>query len=232
VIALEMALFRLVPKFSGIYRAFSKRSRTRRTIDQILEPIEAFQELTAHLDMPEKIEPRPEISDMDLNIIAYNPDTQDYENTVINSKAQYMEKRVLFIGIIGAFVPECTCEVVYEWAKAAKAFKIVLEVDEITVVSKNDPFVMQNFARKLGYEDRLNFLADWNGEFNKIMKSQRDFELELGTRNFRYVAYMNYGVLKCVFSSYWSEMFFTSSVEPGFIWRKMISPQENALFYC
>ena len=85
-----------------------------------------------------------------------------------------------------AFVPECSCEVVYEWARAAKVFKKEYEIDDVTIVTMNDPYVVTHFAKKLDYEDRLNFIADWDGRLNDVIDCRQNFELELGIKPFKF----------------------------------------------
>ena len=184
------------------------------------------------LEGSDEIEPRIELPSMNLHMISYNWKTRQYETNIIESKSYYENKRVIFLGIIGAFVPECTCEVIFDWARASEVFKDEFVIDEITVVTQNDPFVVNHFAKRLGYKDRINFIADWNGQLNEHMKCEKELELELGKRNHRYASFIPYNTLQIVLSSAWEDMFYTKIVHPMYMWNAMKDPNQKALFFC
>mmetsp|Transcript_3859 Transcript_3859/g.3652 ORF Transcript_3859/g.3652 Transcript_3859/m.3652 type:complete len:84 (-) Transcript_3859:263-514(-) len=44
--------------------------------------------------------------------------------------------------------------------RGQKNFKEFLRMDQIIIVSMNDAYVMQHFAKKLDYGDRISYIAD------------------------------------------------------------------------
>ena len=96
----------------------------------------------------------------------------------------------------------------------------------------NDPYVVTHFAKKLDYEDRLNFIADWDGRLNDVIDCRQNFELELGNRNHRYTSFILYGTLQIILTSEWENMFFTKCIHPIFMWQKMQHRRQRVLFFC
>lgn len=232
-----MALFQVSRRLTRLFRKSSSANpktppNFEESLDNDIIPKHILESLESYGYPDKKLEPRPLLPQADLNIIQFNKNTSTYESFVTKSPDYFMERRVIFVGIIGAFVPECTCEVVYEWAKVSQVLKKQFSIDEITVVSKNDPFVMTHFAKKLDYQSRLNFLADWDGKFLEIMKCNMNLELELGERNHRFVAYAQYGLLKVVHSSSWNKLYFTKCIHPYYIWRYMTDKKRRAYYFC
>ena len=223
-------MFRIVRNVSRLARSFGELPKPG--WGDLEDVHNLFCELDAYSGGPDTVEPRKPLPELDLHLVSYNPETKDYETSIINTKTYYEEKRVIFLGILGAFVPECTCEVVYEWARASEVFKERFELDDVTVITQNDPFVVTHFARKLGYEHRLNFIADWNGKLNEPMRCQKELGMELGLRNHRYNAFILYGKLQIVISSHISELFFTKCIHPIFMWQNMNDPTQNPLYFC
>ncbi|OMJ92697.1 hypothetical protein SteCoe_4438 [Stentor coeruleus] len=233
-----MALSQVSRRLTRLFRKASSANQStppnfEDSLDNEIIPKHILDSLESY-GYPEKkeIEPRPLLPSVDLNIIQYNKSTGSYDSFVTKSPDYFMERRVIFVGIVGAFVPECTCEVVYEWARASEVLKEDFYIDEITVVSKNDPFVMSHFAKKLDYQSKLNFLADWDGKFLEIMKCNMSLGLELGDRNHRFVAYAQYGILKVVHFSSWNKLYFTKSIHPCYIWRYMTDKKRRAYYFC
>ena len=202
------------------------------SLSNTLVPKHIMESLESYFEHPTEVEPRPQIPELNLHMIQYNKEKKLYENIVVNAKSYFTPKRCILIGIIGAFVPECTCEVIYEWARAAAVFKEEFDFDDITIVSMNDPFVMEHFAKKLDYEDRVNYIADWDGKLNDLMKCRYELDLELGHRNYRYAAFVMNNSLQVVQSSGWNKLFFMKMIHPIYMWQNMKNKHKRALYFC
>jgi len=172
---------------------------------------------------------RKDMEAFHLPLVTYDPEAKDFKVSEINTKDYFAGRRSIFVGIIGAFEPECN-DVVYDWARAARAFKKNFKFDDVVCVGVNDAYVMQHYARKLGYEDRVSFLADWKGEFSQFMESYREIE-DFGKRGTRYSSVVMYGRLKVIFSSAQSKLFYFSGVAPTFLWRKCASKKYKSRIF-
>ncbi|CAG9310963.1 unnamed protein product [Blepharisma stoltei] len=165
---------------------------------------------------------RKDLPDTELDFIKYNPDTKEYEIQKIKGREYFKQQRVIFVGIVGAFVPECTEQVVWDWATRSKGIKKSARMDEIIIVSMNDAYVMQHFAKKLDYGDRLSFIADWNGAFTKNAETLIEFDsgCGLGARSQRYSSPTIHGRMKAIYqSAHGDKLLYTVSSHPIYLWR-------------
>lgn len=228
-----MALFRVFRRFTNLSRRFSEMPNMEGfDIEELCGDKEVFEELDKYDDGPEENEPRSPLPEMNLHMVSYNSLTKSYDTSIIKTPDFFSPKRAIFIGIIGAFVPECTCEVIYEWARASKVFKERFNLENIVVITQNDPYVVAHLAKKLDYEDRIDYIADWDGRLNALMKCEKELELELGKRNHRYAGFLLYGKLQIVVSNSVYELFFTEPVHPIFMWQGMNHPTQCPLYFC
>ena len=72
-------------------------------------------------------------------------------------------KKVLLVGVPGAFTPTCSDEHLPGYKKLASDF-FSKGIEEIYVVSTNDPFIMKSWSDSLNISD-FKFISDGNGEF-------------------------------------------------------------------
>ena len=79
------------------------------------------------------------------------------------SSADLFNKKVILVGVPGAFTPTYTNEHLPGYINNFDTFKSK-GIDEVFFVSVNDPFVMQKWGDSLG-ENNLKFIADSDGEF-------------------------------------------------------------------
>jgi glutaredoxin/glutathione-dependent peroxiredoxin len=94
-------------------------------------------------------------------------------------------KHVVFVGYPGAFTPTCMATHIPEFIEGASKIK-AQGVDEIIAMSVNDPFVQTAFAEHLGGKDKINFIADGNGELTKALGLDMDLSVaHLSTRGMR-----------------------------------------------
>ena len=72
-------------------------------------------------------------------------------------------RKVVVLGVPGAFTPGCSATHLPGYVKNAGAFK-AKGVHEIVCVSVNDPFVMAAWGKAQGAEGKVRCLADTNAE--------------------------------------------------------------------
>lgn len=105
-------------------------------------------------------------------------------------------RRVVIIGLPGAFTPTCTSRHVPSFIEHHAALK-GKGVDDIFCVSVNDAFVMDAWSRSLGAGGKIRMLADGNGEFTRALGLDSDrSEQGMGTRSQRYSMYVDDGVVR------------------------------------
>ncbi len=105
-------------------------------------------------------------------------------------------RRVVLIGVPGAFTPTCSNAHLPGFAGKAAAFE-AKGIDEIAVTSVNDVFVMNAWAKASGAADKISFLADGSGDFAKALGLTLDLsERGLGVRSQRYSMLVEDGIVK------------------------------------
>ena len=108
----------------------------------------------------------------------------------------FMGKKVVLFAVPGAFTPTCHKNHLPGYLENAAAFK-ALGVDTIAVVSVNDVHVMRAWAEITEAADRVEFLADGNGDFTKAVDMAADFSgAGMGTRSKRYSMLVENGTVK------------------------------------
>lgn len=105
-------------------------------------------------------------------------------------------KKVVLIGLPGAFTP--TCHGNHVPGFLAKETEIKSKgVDTIAVVSVNDVFVMDAWAKALGATGKIEFLADGSAAFAKAAGLSMDLtERGMGVRSQRYSMLVDDGVVR------------------------------------
>lgn len=106
-------------------------------------------------------------------------------------------KRVVLIGMPGAFTPTCSMNHLPGYLKHAHLIRSK-GVDTIAVTTTNDAFVMGAWAKHTGADDQVVFLSDGNGEFCKAIGLHFDgTERGIGAvRSKRYSMLVDNGVVK------------------------------------
>ncbi|KAG0455288.1 hypothetical protein HPP92_024253 [Vanilla planifolia] len=95
-------------------------------------------------------------------------------------------KKVVLIGVPGAFTPTCSMQHVPGFIASAEELKSK-GVDEILVISVNDPFVMKAWAKTYPENKHVKFLADGSASYTKDLGLELDLnEKGLGLRSRRY----------------------------------------------
>ena len=115
-----------------------------------------------------------------------NPFKWVYKTT----KDIFTDKKVVVIGLPGAFTPTCSTFQLPLFEAMYEKFK-ELGVDEIYCTSVNDAFVMFKWSCDLGVE-KVKMLPDGNGDFAKELGMLVDKRnLGFGPRSWRYVMYVD-----------------------------------------
>ncbi len=108
-------------------------------------------------------------------------------------------KRVVLIGMPGAFTPTCSMNHLPGYLKQADAIR-AKNVDTIAVTTVNDAFVMGAWSKTNGADDKVVFLSDANCEFVKGIGLGFDgTERGIGpVRSKRYSMLVDDGVVKAL----------------------------------
>lgn len=105
-------------------------------------------------------------------------------------------KRVILIGLPGAFTPTCSMNHLPGYIENLETFKSK-GVDAIAVVSVNDVFVMDAWAKHTRGEGKIHYLADGNADFTKAVGLDADFSAAgFGVRSRRYSMLVEDGVVR------------------------------------
>lgn len=95
-------------------------------------------------------------------------------------------KKVILFGVPGAFTPTCSMQHVPGFISSAEELK-AKGVDEILLVSVNDPFVMKAWAKTYPDNKFVKFLADGSAKYTQALGLELDLtEKGLGVRSRRF----------------------------------------------
>ncbi len=107
-------------------------------------------------------------------------------------------KRVILFSLPGAFTPTCSTYQLPGYENGAADFK-AQGIDEIYVMSVNDTFVMNKWARDQKLEN-VKVIPDGAGEFTRQLGMLVDkSNIGFGMRSWRYAAIVNDGVIEAWF---------------------------------
>ncbi|KAK9102735.1 hypothetical protein Sjap_019989 [Stephania japonica] len=96
-------------------------------------------------------------------------------------------KKVIIVGVPGAFTPTCSTKHVPGFVEHAEELK-AKGVDDILLVSVNDPFVMREWAKTFPDNKHVKFLADGSASYTHVLGLELDLSDEgLGIRSNRFV---------------------------------------------
>ena len=105
-------------------------------------------------------------------------------------------KRVIIIGLPGAFTPTCSSKHIPGFLEYYPKLK-AKAIDEIMCVSVNDAFVMDAWAKALGADNKVRMLGDGNADFAKATGLDADMVSRgMGVRSRRYAMLVDNGVVK------------------------------------
>lgn len=90
----------------------------------------------------------------------------DGEVTRTDTQALFAGRKVLVIGVVGAFTPVCGVSHLPEYIPLVEAFQKHGDVERIVCLCAADPFVMAAWATELGIDhERIAMLTDNNADF-------------------------------------------------------------------
>ena len=124
----------------------------------------------------------------------------------VSSTSLFNGRRVMVIGVVGAFTPVCTGKHLPEFMAYQQELTQAGLVDEVVCISVADPFVQRAWGRSIGLESGIRLLTDTNAAF--AIATGLDVDLSsigLGRRSTRYVMVVNDGVVELL----------TVEVKPG-----------------
>ena len=116
----------------------------------------------------------------------------------VSSADLFNKKKVILVGVPGAFTPTCSNDHLPGYVKYYDSFKSK-GIDEIFFISVNDPFVMEKWGESVG-QNSLKFIADSNGEFMNSSELMIDLSAAgLGKRLSRFSMFVDNGLIKEIF---------------------------------
>ncbi len=123
-----------------------------------------------------------------------DPEVED-ERTDHRSTSWYFGgKKVILIGLPGAFTPTCTNQMLPDYELLYDKFKAI-GIDKIYCTSVNDDYVMEGWARQENI-DKIEMLPDGNGELAESLGMLvKKTNLGMGNRSWRYAMYIDDGVI-------------------------------------
>ena len=105
-------------------------------------------------------------------------------------------RKVVLFGLPGAFTPTCHKNHLPGYIEHADNI-LAKGVDEIAVVSVNDPHVMNAWAESTGGKGRITFLSDGNAEFARAIGLELDrAAVGMGLRMKRFSMIVDDGVIR------------------------------------
>ena len=117
----------------------------------------------------------------------------------VSTSEIFDNKKVVIIGLPGAFTPTCSSTHLPGFENKYNDFK-ALGIDEVYCVSVNDAFVMYQWAKNANIKD-VKMLPDGNAEFTKqIGMLVKKENLGFGERSWRYSMFVDSGTIKEIFA--------------------------------
>jgi peroxiredoxin len=105
-------------------------------------------------------------------------------------------KRVLFFAVPGAFTPTCDARHMPGYIELADKIR-AKGVDSIACMSVNDVFVMKAWGKSAGAGDKVQMLADGNGEYARALGLALDAKgFGMGERSQRFAMVVKNGVVE------------------------------------
>lgn len=108
------------------------------------------------------------------------------------------QRRVVIIGLPGAFTPTCSTRHLPSYIERHADLK-AMSIADIFCVSVNDAYVMHAWSESLKAGGKIRMLADGNAEFTKAIGLEADrSDAGMGIRSRRYSMYVDDGVVKAL----------------------------------
>ncbi|MCW4113519.1 peroxiredoxin [Aurantimonas sp. MSK8Z-1] len=118
--------------------------------------------------------------------------------TNLSTDEIFAGKRVVLIGVPGAFTPTCSMNHLPGYIAQADALR-AKGVETIAVVAVNDVHVMNAWEKSTDADGKILFLSDGNGEFTKALGLDADLSVAgMGLRSKRYSMLVEDGAVKAL----------------------------------
>ena len=115
----------------------------------------------------------------------------------VSSTKLFNEKKIILVGVPGAFTPTCSNEHLPGYIENYESF-VSKGIDDIYFVSVNDPFVMNKWGEL--NKSNVKFIADSDGEFMKKSGFEMDLSAAgLGNRLTRFSMLIDNGLVVEIF---------------------------------
>src|SRR5689334_10703596 len=116
----------------------------------------------------------------------------------ISSTDYFKGKKVVLFSVPGAFTPTCDAKHLPGFVERAGDFKSK-GVATVACMAVNDAFVMKAWGKAQNTDDKVDMLADGNGEYTKLLGLELDASgFGMGTRGQRFALVIDNGVVKQV----------------------------------
>ena len=107
-------------------------------------------------------------------------------------------KKVALFALPGAFTPTCSAKHLPGFIERHPELK-AKGVDKVACVSVNDAFVMEAWGKSQNAGEKVDMLADGNGDFTRALDLEMDATgYGMGKRSKRYAMVVDDGVVKAV----------------------------------
>jgi len=114
----------------------------------------------------------------------------------VSSAVLFGGRRVMVLGVVGAFTPVCTGKHLPEFIPYQQEVTKAGLVDEVVCLTVADPFVLKAWSKSLGLDGAIRLLTDTNATFASATGLDVDLSrLGLGKRSTRYVMVVDDGVV-------------------------------------
>jgi peroxiredoxin len=122
------------------------------------------------------------IPPLNLPVVAYDHYDDAYKIRYNQDTQRLFSRRNALIGIPGAFFPSAQYRLLPEYLNLKHEIKALGKLNQIFVLSVNDPNVLQVFAEEIDAEEHFVYIADFAGQMAHMLSTLMDFE-ELGPRS-------------------------------------------------
>ncbi len=113
----------------------------------------------------------------------------------LSSDDIFSNRKIVLFGVPGAFTPTCHADHLPGYLEDLDIIK-AKGVDEVAVVSVNDPHVMEAWAKATGGKGKILFLSDGNADFKRAIGMDMDVSIVgQGIRSQRYSMIVQNGVV-------------------------------------
>jgi len=120
----------------------------------------------------------------------------DGKPTPVKTDEYFKGRKIAFFAVPGAFTPTCSAKHLPSFLDNYAKLKSK-GVDAIACMSVNDVFVMNAWGNHAGSGDKIDMLADGNGDFSRALGLEMDAtKFGMGLRSKRFSMLVDNGVVK------------------------------------